>query len=303
MVKMRALPGSVLLAGLLLPGGRSGASAPRPGVDWPQFRGIRASGIDDRHPAPSAWDVAKNQPVRWKTPIPGLGHSSPVVWGDTVYLATSISGEKDTGLKVGLYGDIDRSRTRPRTSGGSTRSTRRPAPSAGSAPCSPRAQDQAAHQGHPREFHARHRRRADHRLLRLRRPLRLRHEGQHLWKKDLGVLDAGYYVVPDAQWETGQLADPARRRRRGAGRRAEGLVPRRVRREGRQGAVAQDPRGRADLEHADRPPGQRADPAAGQRHAPRRRLRLQDRRRDLEAVRRRRHPGPDAGRRATAWCT
>ena len=64
MVKRRVLfPGSAALAVLMLQG-VSGATAPRPGVDWPQFRGIRASGIDDRHPAPSAWDVAKNQLVR-----------------------------------------------------------------------------------------------------------------------------------------------------------------------------------------------------------------------------------------------
>jgi len=60
-------------------GGLSGAAKPRPGVDWPQFRGIRAAGIDEHHPALLTWDVPKNQAVRWKTPIPGLGHGSPVV--------------------------------------------------------------------------------------------------------------------------------------------------------------------------------------------------------------------------------
>src|SRR6186997_3255589 len=94
-MKIRVTPGSVLLAALLLAQtAASGASTPRPG-------------IDERHPAPVTWDVGRNQAVRWKTPIPGLGHSSPVVWGDTVYLATSISGQKDAGIKVGYYGDID----------------------------------------------------------------------------------------------------------------------------------------------------------------------------------------------------
>ena len=101
MVKMRVLLPSPAALAMLMLQGVSGASAPRPGVDWPQFRGIRASGIDDRHSAPSSWDVAKNQLVRWKTPIPGLGHASPVIWGDTLYIATSISGQKDAGLKVG----------------------------------------------------------------------------------------------------------------------------------------------------------------------------------------------------------
>jgi hypothetical protein len=107
MVKMRLLLSSAAALAMLMLQGVSGTTAPRPGVDWPQFRGIRASGIDDRHPAPSSWDVSKNQLVRWKTPIPGLGHASPVIWGDTLYIATSISGQKDAGLKVGYYGDID----------------------------------------------------------------------------------------------------------------------------------------------------------------------------------------------------
>src|SRR5215217_5487337 len=84
----------------------SAANRPRPGTDWPQFRGIRAAGVDEAHPAPLTWDVAKKA-VRWKTAIPGLGHSSPVIWGDSLYVATSISGRKDAGIKVGAYGDID----------------------------------------------------------------------------------------------------------------------------------------------------------------------------------------------------
>ena len=71
----------------------TGGTAPRPGVDWPQFRGIRASGIDDKHPAPLTWNVEKGERVVWKTPLPGLGHASPVVWGDAVYLATAISSK------------------------------------------------------------------------------------------------------------------------------------------------------------------------------------------------------------------
>ena len=50
---------------------RAAADA-RAGVDWPQFRGIRASGIAEGFPLPSAWDVAKGQNVAWKTEVPGL---------------------------------------------------------------------------------------------------------------------------------------------------------------------------------------------------------------------------------------
>src|SRR3712207_4281597 len=72
-----------------------GASAPRPGVDWPQFRGIRAAGIADGVRLPVTWNIGEGKGVAWRTAIPGLGHSSPVVWGDQIFITTSISGQKD----------------------------------------------------------------------------------------------------------------------------------------------------------------------------------------------------------------
>lgn len=182
----------------------SGASGPRPGVDWPQFRGIRASGIDDRHPVPSTWNLAKNQAIRWKTPIPGLGHSSPVIWGDTVFLTTSISGQKDAGLKVGYYGDIDP------------------------------VVDDTPHEWRVYALDKKTGKVRWHRSVltavpKIKRHMKSTHanstlatdgerivaffgseglyafdmRGTPIWKKDLGVLDAGYYVAPAAQWETG----------------------------------------------------------------------------------------------------
>lgn len=75
-------------------------------ADWPQYRGPAASGLDPSQPLPTSWDVAQGRNVRWQTPIPGLAHSSPIVWGDRVYVATADSGRR-ADLKVGLYGDID----------------------------------------------------------------------------------------------------------------------------------------------------------------------------------------------------
>jgi hypothetical protein len=83
------------------------APAPRPGVDWPSFRGINAAGVADGFPTLAKWDVPKKEGVRWNVPVDGLGHSSPIVWGDRVCLTTAISGKKDAGLRTGLYGDID----------------------------------------------------------------------------------------------------------------------------------------------------------------------------------------------------
>jgi outer membrane protein assembly factor BamB len=74
---------------------------------WPQFRGPFASGIVESDALPESWDVAKGEHIRWKVEIPGLGHSSPVIWGDRLFVTTAISGSGNNSLKVGLYGDID----------------------------------------------------------------------------------------------------------------------------------------------------------------------------------------------------
>ena len=51
-------------------------------------------------------DVATGRNVRWKTPIPGIAVSSPVAWGDRVYVTTAVGGKQDTTFRTGLYGDV-----------------------------------------------------------------------------------------------------------------------------------------------------------------------------------------------------
>jgi outer membrane protein assembly factor BamB len=75
-------------------------------VNWPSFRGPNASGIAEGYGTPAVWDVEKRKNVRWKTPIPGMGHSSPIVWGNRIFLTSAISGQEKPELKVGLYGDV-----------------------------------------------------------------------------------------------------------------------------------------------------------------------------------------------------
>src|SRR5688572_20561534 len=67
------------------------------GVDWPQFRGLGASGVAEGFSLPATWNAADGTNVVWKTPIPGLGLSSPIVWKDEVFISTSISGRDDAG--------------------------------------------------------------------------------------------------------------------------------------------------------------------------------------------------------------
>lgn len=74
---------------------------------WPQFRGPFASGIVESTQLPGRWDINTGENIRWKMKIPGLGHSSPVVWGNRLFVTTAISGSGSDSLKVGLYGDID----------------------------------------------------------------------------------------------------------------------------------------------------------------------------------------------------
>ena len=57
---------------------------------WPHFRGQSAGVIPDDPALPDAWSETEN--VVWKTPIPGLGWSSPVVWDDHIFLTSAISG-------------------------------------------------------------------------------------------------------------------------------------------------------------------------------------------------------------------
>ncbi len=72
--------------------------------NWPQFRGVGAAGVSAGN-LPTEWDVESGKNIAWKTPIEGLGHSAPIVWGDSVFLTTAIStaAEKPT-LETGWLG-------------------------------------------------------------------------------------------------------------------------------------------------------------------------------------------------------
>ncbi len=78
--------------------------------NWPSFRGTNASGVSDRSKPPIAWSAEKSQNILWKTAIPGLSHSSPVVWGNRVFVITAISSDPRTSFNprdrgIGLADD------------------------------------------------------------------------------------------------------------------------------------------------------------------------------------------------------
>ena len=76
--------------------------APRP---WPSFRGTDASGNGDGQGAPLTWNVGADQNIRFRTAIPGIALSSPIIWGDRVFVTSAVSGSGDKTFRTGLYGD------------------------------------------------------------------------------------------------------------------------------------------------------------------------------------------------------
>jgi outer membrane protein assembly factor BamB len=76
-----------------------------PDRQWPSYRGYLASGVlDDAH-LPDTFDPGKSINIRWKIAIPGLGHSSPVIWGNRLFITTAVSGSDNNGIKTGIYGE------------------------------------------------------------------------------------------------------------------------------------------------------------------------------------------------------
>ncbi|MGO8925320.1 MAG: PQQ-binding-like beta-propeller repeat protein [Limisphaerales bacterium] len=70
-------------------------------VNWPQFRGPGARGITTNTNLPEHWSASEN--VAWKAEIPGRGWSSPIVWGDCVFLTTAVNSGTSEAPKKGLY--------------------------------------------------------------------------------------------------------------------------------------------------------------------------------------------------------
>ena len=81
---------------------------------WPSFRGPSASGVADGQNPPTAWDPETGHNVLWSTAIPGLGHSSPIVWGDRIFLTTAVSDDADFIFRYGTDGRQDRRSDRAR---------------------------------------------------------------------------------------------------------------------------------------------------------------------------------------------
>lgn len=84
---------AVALLVTLVPGYASAQTS-----NWPQWRGPNGAGISPEVGLPTEWSETKN--VRWKTAVPGRGHSSPVVWNKRIFLTSSIEGPVVPGAQA-----------------------------------------------------------------------------------------------------------------------------------------------------------------------------------------------------------
>ncbi|MCK4766294.1 MAG: PQQ-binding-like beta-propeller repeat protein [Candidatus Aminicenantes bacterium] len=178
--------------------------APPGSENWPSFRGVRAAGIAQNQDIPLKWDVKKGTNVRWKVPIPGLGHSSPVVWQDRVFITTALGKDERPYLKVGLYGE---SPDNPENSIHHYRvyciNTK----------TGQIAWQKTAHSGvpqvkrHIKSSHANCTTATDGKhvvaFFGSEGLYCYNMDGELLWKKDFGYLDAGAFDAPETQWGFG----------------------------------------------------------------------------------------------------
>lgn len=82
------LPLNAIVVAVALFGSALSAIAADTQGNWPQWRGPLATGVAVDADPPLTWSVDKN--IRWKSTLPGKGHSTPIVWGDRLFLTTAV---------------------------------------------------------------------------------------------------------------------------------------------------------------------------------------------------------------------
>ena len=169
--------------------------------DWPQFRGPGGSGLGDGAKPPVHWDATKGTNIVWTAEIPGLANSSPIVWGDRVYVTTAISGDPKQTFRTGLYGDTD--------------SVNDSSPHKWKVLALDKKTgkilwEQTAHEGvpktkrHPKSSQASPSPATDGKVVLAyfgsEGLYAYSTDGKLLWAKDLGVQNAGWFFDPDSEW-------------------------------------------------------------------------------------------------------
>jgi outer membrane protein assembly factor BamB len=171
---------------------------------WPAFRGANAAGVADGKPTAVKWNVSAGENVAWKTPVAGIAVSSPIVWGDRVFVSTAISSDPGQSIRPGLYGDVES------VNDSSKHSWRLIALDKKSGKV---LWDKAAYEGvpktkrHPKSSQASATPVTDGRHVIVSFGSQGLYaydlEGKLLWQKDLGVLNSGWFFDPDYEWGLG----------------------------------------------------------------------------------------------------
>jgi outer membrane protein assembly factor BamB len=160
--------------------------------------------VAEGKPAPVRWDATKSAGVVWKTPIPGLSHASPVVWGDKVFVTTAVTSAAKDETRYGLYGDVEPVKDDPKHTWKLYALDKRTGKV---------LWERVAYEGlpkvkrHPKSTHADSTPATDGKtvvaLFGSHGLYAYDTKGKLLWKQDLGVLDSGWFYDPDYQWEHG----------------------------------------------------------------------------------------------------
>jgi len=171
---------------------------------WPSFRGANAAGNGDGTPTPVVWNAEKGENLLWKTPVPGIAVSSPIVWGDRLFVSTAVSGDPNAGIRTGLYGDVEP------VDDASRHSWRLYALDRATGKI---VWERTAHEGVPKT--KRHPKSSQASATPVTDGERVvvsfgseglyaySFDGDLLWKQDLGVLNSGWFYDPDYEWGLG----------------------------------------------------------------------------------------------------
>jgi len=171
---------------------------------WPSFRGVRASGVSESASLPTTWNVKTGENIKWKTAIPGLAHSSAIVWGERVYVTTAVSENPEPVLRVGLYGES------PKNEESVPHDFKLYALDLKTGVV---VWERTAHRGVPRiqrhikSTHANSTPATDGKhivaIFGSEGLFCFDRDGDKLWYRDLGLLQAGAFDVPELQWGFG----------------------------------------------------------------------------------------------------
>jgi outer membrane protein assembly factor BamB len=181
------------------PASRADSNTPK--GNWPSFRGTQASGIAEGQNLPDSWNGKTGENILWRTTIPGLAHSSPVVWGNRIFVTSAVSSDPKATFRPGLYGDGDASKDR---------SHHRWMIYALDKQTGKIQWERIAHEGEPIEkrhiksTYANSTPATDGRIVVAWFGSQGVHaydvKGRFLWKVDLGRLDLGAYDIPTFEW-------------------------------------------------------------------------------------------------------